>query len=104
MSKTSSISSIIYEIESYIKHSKKESFTFKLNELPFHDNYSMDIRKHNQFIPLFQLLNSKKHHCLYWFSTSTEKLIPSGSDLALVVSMVSMPRSPKSLCICPGYN
>ena len=73
MSKTSSISSIIYEIESYIKHSKKESFTFKLNELPFHDNYSMDIRKHNQFIPLFQSLNSKKHHCLYWFSTSTEK-------------------------------
>ena len=48
-------------------------FSFKLSELPEHNDFSLDIVKHARFEELFSVLNSKTTYCLYWFECADEK-------------------------------
>jgi len=66
------LDTILTEINSQIKHGTEHTFTFNVDQLPLHNDYSIDIRKVKPFDEIFKCLNDKKNHCLYWFSTSNK--------------------------------
>lgn len=64
---------ILIDIEKTIinAESKLKPYSFNLKELPFHDNYNINIRKYKTFESIFESLNNKTNDCIYWFSTES---------------------------------
>lgn len=58
----------IQSISEIVTDSHVYSFPFNLSELPPHNDFQLDIRKHGRFVDLFSTLNEKKMYCLYWFT------------------------------------
>lgn len=51
-----------------------ETFSFNLKQLPHVAEFTMDIRLDKNFSSIFEKLNKKEHHCLYWFEIETSEL------------------------------
>lgn len=66
------IESHIAAIKEIFDRSEIYKFSFNLTELPPHDNFELDIRRHGRFKELFEQLNQKKSSCLYWFECESE--------------------------------
>tara|TARA_R110002096_G_scaffold271456_3_gene465214 strand:+ start:559 stop:1149 length:591 start_codon:yes stop_codon:yes gene_type:complete len=63
---------VIKELKRITENNILERFTFNLKDLPYHDNYTLDIRRHKSFSKIFTSLNDKRRDCLYWFSVKNK--------------------------------
>jgi|GEM_PF-1979381 len=62
----------IDKVKNIIETKEIDNFTFNLTELPPHNNFELDIRKHGRFEELFKKLDQKITYCLYWFECESE--------------------------------
>ena len=51
-----------------------ETISFNTNQLPPINNFNTDIRQNSSFTKMFELLNTKKGFCIYWFECENEDL------------------------------
>jgi hypothetical protein len=64
------LSNLLNHVNEFNHH----SITFNTQELPPLANFSTDIRQEAAFKNMFELLNTKKGFCIYWFECETPEI------------------------------
>ena len=65
---------LLEHLSNLVKHLnelKYDTITFKTQQLPPIANFSTDIKQEAAFKNMFELLNTKKGYCVYWFECET---------------------------------
>lgn len=58
----------------HVNEFNHQAITFNTQQLPPINNFSTDIRQEAAFKNMFELLNTKKGYCIYWFECETPEI------------------------------